>query len=113
MKTMLSLAAAMALTASAASAAYTPYNPPKPATGAEWLAVCDGDQKVCSDVLFDLIWELGYGERRWAFCLADQTTPEAVTAAAAAWLRARPKVAARPFEAAANAALVATQRCGR
>ena len=105
------LTAAMWATAGAASAAYTPYTPPKPATGAEWLTICDQDRKACSDALFDLIWELGYGPRRWSFCLAADATVEGVTDATVSWLRARPRVAARPFEQAANSALTATQRC--
>ena len=111
MKTMLMLAAALALTAGSATAQYRPYTPPNPPTGAAWLALCETDRKACSDALFDLIWELGFGERRWAFCLADDATVEGVTAQAEAWLRARPNVAARPFAQAANSALVATQRC--
>ena len=113
MRNALMLAAALAVSAGAASAQYRPYTPPTPATGAEWLALCDSDRKACSDALFDLIWELGFGERRWSFCLPDEATVEGVTADAEGWLRARPRVAARPFADAASRALAATQRCGR
>ena len=106
-------AAIWAATAGSAMAAYTPSNTPNPQTGTEWLATCDSDRKGCSDALFDLIWDLGYGPKRWSFCLASDASVEAVTADVIGWLRARPAVAARPFATAANSALTATQRCRR
>ena len=113
MRTLLIAAAAWAAAAGVASAEYRPYTPPNPQTGTAWLAICDTDQKACSDALFDTIWDLGFGERRWAFCLENDTTPEAVTSAAEAWLRAHRRSAAKPFAQAATDALAATQRCRR
>lgn len=59
--------------AGSASAQYARYTPPKPQTGTEWLTLCERARKACSDALFDLTWELGYGHG--AGRSASPTTP--------------------------------------
>ena len=80
--------------------AYTPSwaEPPRPATVGEFLTVCETDPKRCTDTLFDVIYENSVGDQLLGFCLPDNDTPEQITAAAVAWLHARPELAAEPTE---------------
>lgn len=94
--------------------AYTPGEPEpsRPPTVAEYLALCDADAKSCTDRLFDLIYENSFGEQKLGFCLPDKDTPEAITAVAVAWLRARPELANAPTDPTLLKAMEASYRCG-
>ena len=94
-------------------AAYTPSTTPSPSTGASGWPSARATCKGCSDALFDLIWDFGYGPKRSSFCLASDDSVEGVTADVIGWVLARPPVAARPSATSANSALTATQNCRR
>ena len=93
-------------------AAYVPGPPPpRPPTVAEYLALCDADAQACGDRLFDLIYENSVGEQLLGFCLPDKDTPEAITAVAVAWLRARPELADESTDPTLLRAMEASYQC--
>lgn len=93
-------------------AAYVPGPPPpRPPTVAEYLALCDADAQACADRLFDVIYENSVGEQKLGFCLPDKDTPEAITAVAVAWLKARPELGPKETDPTLLRAMEASYPC--
>jgi hypothetical protein len=89
---------------------YTP-DPPAAKTVGEWLAVCDADAKRCSDQLYDQFHQHSVGDQKLDFCMPDTTDPQATGQRAAAWLKARPELAATDAWTGMNKAMVALHPC--
>jgi len=89
---------------------YTP-DPPKAKTVAEWLAVCDTDQKRCADQLYDGAWEHSVGDQKLDFCMPDGGDHQATGQAAAAWLKARPELHSADAWTGISKAMVALHPC--
>ena len=89
---------------------YTP-DPPAAKTVGEWLAVCDADKKRCADQLYDGAWQHSVGDQKLDFCMPDTADQQATGQAAAAWLKARPGLAAADAWTGINKAMVALHPC--
>jgi hypothetical protein len=94
----------------AALQGYTP-DPPAAKTTAEWLAVCDANAKSCADQLYDQVHDHSVGAQQLDFCIPEGGSPEATAKGAAAWLRARPELAAADAWTGMNAAMTALHAC--
>lgn len=103
---------ALALALTLTPIQYTPSKPPEVPLVRDYLALCDSDLKVCSDVLFDHAWRHSVGDQRVGYCLPETGEDEIqVTQKVLAWLRSKPDMASKPTDPSLNTALEHSYPC--